>query len=45
MAREHGLEEIYFADLEVLSILFGIYTGFTVHVYGKKAVDQESSLR
>ncbi|MCA8954729.1 MAG: hypothetical protein KDC87_01570 [Planctomycetes bacterium] len=34
IAREHGLQEVYFADLEVLSVL-GIWTQRWVHVYGR----------
>ncbi|MCI0650518.1 MAG: TRL-like family protein [Planctomycetes bacterium] len=34
IAKEHGLETVYFADLEILSIL-GFFNQYTVHVYGK----------
>jgi hypothetical protein len=34
IARENGLEMVYYADLEVLSV-FGIWRQFIVHVYGK----------
>ena len=34
IARKQGLKEVYFADLETLSIL-RIWNEYTVHVYGK----------
>jgi len=34
-ARKAGIEEIYFADLKVFSILLGIYSKKTLIVYGK----------
>ena len=34
IAKENGIETIYYADLETLSIL-GIWNQYTVHVYGK----------
>ena len=34
IARRHGMEAIYYADLETLSIL-GLFTEQTVHVYGR----------
>ena len=34
IARKHGLHELYFADLETLSVL-RIWNQYTVHVYGK----------
>ena len=34
LAKKKGLEEVYFADVETLSIL-GFWTQYTVHVYGK----------
>ncbi len=35
IAKEAGLREIYYADLETFSVL-GIWTQYTVHVYGSK---------
>jgi cell division protein FtsL len=34
VAKEHGMEIVYYADLEILRIL-GIWSEYTVHVYGK----------
>jgi hypothetical protein len=34
IAKEHGMETVYYADLEVLRIL-GVWSKYTVHVYGK----------
>ena len=34
IAKEHGIETVYYADIEVLRIL-GIWSEYTVHVYGK----------
>ncbi len=34
VAKEQGMKEIYFADLEIFSIL-RIWNEYTVHVYGK----------
>jgi uncharacterized membrane protein len=34
IATENGLETVYYADLEVLSVL-GVWRQFIVHVYGK----------
>jgi hypothetical protein len=34
IARKNGIETLYFADMETLSIL-GIWKQHTVHVYGK----------
>ena len=34
IAREKGLQELYFADLEYLSVLT-IWRQYTVHLYGK----------
>ncbi len=34
IAKEHGIETVYYADLEVLSIL-GIWNEYTIHIYGK----------
>lgn len=38
IARREGLAELYYADLEVLSVL-GIWQQRTVHLYGKPAPD------
>ena len=35
IARREGLEEIYYADIEHLSVLFSLWRQDTVHVYGK----------
>jgi hypothetical protein len=35
IAREKGLNEIYYADREILSVLFGIWSQETIHVYGR----------
>ena len=35
IAKEAGFEEIYYADFETFSIL-GIWTQYSVHVYGSK---------
>ena len=34
IAKKHGINELYFADLETFSIL-RIWNQYTVHVYGK----------
>ncbi len=34
IAKEHGMETVYYADLEILRIL-SIWSEYTVHVYGK----------
>lgn len=34
IAKKNGLNELYFADLETLSVL-GIWNQYTVHLYGK----------
>ena len=34
LAQRHGLKEVYFADMEIFSIL-GIWTHQKVHVYGQ----------
>ncbi len=36
IARSEGIETVYYADLEILSVL-GIWRQYTVHIYGKKA--------
>lgn len=38
IAREHGFEEVYYADLETLS-LFGIWTQRIVHIFGRATSD------
>src|SRR5262245_41547913 len=35
IAEREGLEEIYYADIEHLSILFSIWRQDTVHIYGR----------
>jgi hypothetical protein len=35
VAKEHGIDEVYFADLETLRVL-GIWTQQWVHVYGRQ---------
>ena len=42
IARNQGIEEVYYADLERLSIL-GIWNQYTVHVYGKPAEKASSA--
>jgi hypothetical protein len=39
IAKQHGFETIYYADLELLQIL-GIWTQSFVHVYGEPADSQ-----
>jgi len=34
VARDHGINTVYYADMEELSLLFGIWNQHTVHVYG-----------
>lgn len=34
VAKEQGMEEVYYADLEIFSVL-RIWNEYTVHVYGK----------
>ncbi len=34
IAKEHGIETVYYADLEELSVL-GIWNEYTIHIYGK----------
>ena len=34
IAKAHGIEEVYYADLEVYNIL-GIWRDYFVHIYGK----------
>jgi PBP1b-binding outer membrane lipoprotein LpoB len=35
IAREKGLTELYYADREILSVMFGIWSQETIHVYGR----------
>lgn len=35
IARENGLKELYYADREILSVMFGIWKQETIHVYGR----------
>jgi hypothetical protein len=35
IAREEGLTELYYADREILSVMFGIWSQETIHVYGR----------
>ncbi len=35
IAREKGLKELYYADREILSVVFGIWSQETIHVYGR----------
>jgi hypothetical protein len=35
IAREKGLTELYYADREILSVVFGIWKQETIHVYGR----------
>jgi hypothetical protein len=37
IARAQGIDEIYYADMETLSVVFGIWSQRTVHIYGKPA--------
>ena len=39
VAKEHGFEEVYYADLETLRIL-GIWTQQWAHVYGRRAAPE-----
>jgi hypothetical protein len=34
IAKANGMETVYFADIEILSVL-GIWKQYTVHIYGK----------
>jgi len=34
IARREGIETVYYADLETLSVLLGIWRQRTVHIYG-----------
>jgi len=35
VAKEHGLETIYFADIERWSVVFGLWQKEVVHIYGR----------
>jgi len=35
VARKHGIETVYYADIEKLRVLFGIWQEDIVHVYGR----------
>ncbi len=35
VARKHGIQTIYYADLEKQSFLFGIWQREFIHIYGK----------
>jgi hypothetical protein len=35
IAREHGFEEVYYADIETFEVLFGIWEKEYVHIYGR----------
>jgi len=35
IARENGIDTIYFADIETRSLFFGLWRQFTVHIYGR----------
>ncbi len=35
VAKKHGMETIYYADLESWNILFGLWSSDVVHIYGK----------
>lgn len=35
IAKEHGLHDIYYADLEKVSVLLGIWEQEYVHIYGQ----------
>lgn len=35
IARANGIETVYFADMETLEVLFGIWTQRTLHIYGR----------
>ena len=34
IAKQNGIEQVYFADIETLSVLM-IWSQYTVHIYGK----------
>lgn len=35
IARQRGIETIYYADIETVSVLLRIFNFYTVHVYGE----------
>ena len=35
VAKRHGMETVYYADLETKSVLFGIWRKDIIHVYGR----------
>ncbi len=35
--QRSGLEEVYYADLETFSVLFGLWNQYTVYAYGRRA--------
>ena len=35
IAKKNGITDIYFADIETVSVLFGIWQQQYVHIYGK----------
>ncbi len=35
IAKEHGINTIYYADIERWSVLFGLWSQDVVHVYGR----------
>jgi hypothetical protein len=35
VAKKHGIETVYYADLETRSVLFGIWREDIIHVYGR----------
>lgn len=37
LAKKHGFARVYYADLETLSVLNGLFQQSTVHIYGERA--------
>ncbi len=35
IAREHGMESVYYADIERWRVLFGLWSRDIVHIYGR----------
>ncbi len=35
VAKKHGMETIYYADIERWNILFGLWSSDVVHIYGR----------
>ena len=35
IAKKNGMETIHYADLEILSVFFGLLNRYTVHIYGE----------